>query len=403
MGFLISQHPAINHALLLREVRELRRQGLEILTASIRDPDRPMAQLNEEESDEARHTFYVKRLGFIGVLKATLQTAMTRPFDLFRGVVETFVLPGTHLKKWPFYVGYLSQALVLGQWMKRERITHLHVQYSSTVGLLLKKVFDIELSISFHGPDEFTDPEGFHLCQKIEACRFVRAISSYSKSQLMRSSDYSQWSKIESVYLGVDGSVFSPRPFRRDPRPLEVICVGRLSPVKAQHVLVDAVQNLRQRGRSVLLHLVGGGPDKQSIEKRVAALGAADSVVVHGFTPQADLDRLYRQSDIFALASFAEGVPGVLMEAMAMQIPCVATNIMGVPELIEDRADGLLVPASDADALADALDLLIQNPDLRQRLGEAARQKILSKFDLKKNGTALLSLFERYCSSSPRL
>ena len=400
VGFLISQHPAINHALLLREVRELRRQNLEILTASIRDPDRPASQLNAEEADEAARTFYVKRTGASGAVKAILATAASRPGALLRGFVYALSLAGTHLRKWPYYLAYLSQAIVLGRWMEREKLKHLHVQYSSTVGLLLKKIFDIELSISFHGPDEFTDPEGFHLRQKIEACRFVRAISSYSKSQLMRSCGYDQWNKIEAVYLGVDGSVFTPRPFRTEPRPFEVICVGRLSPVKAQHVLVDAIHSLHRKGRDVLLHLVGGGPDRQTLEQHIARLGAGAYVVLHGFTLQADLDRLYRQSDVFALASFAEGVPGVLMEAMAMEIPCVATRIMGTPELIEHGTDGLLVPPSDAESMADAIDSLIADAGLRERLGQAARRKIQTRFDLEKNAASLRALFERYCDSA---
>lgn len=400
VGFLISQHPAINHALLLREVRELRRQGLEILTASIRDPDRPVSKLNPDEVDEAARTFYVKRAGVLGALKAILTTAASRPGALLRGFWYSLSLAGTHLKKWPYYVTYLSQAIVVGCWMEREKLTHLHVQYSSTVGLLLKKTFDIDLSISFHGPDEFTDPDGFHLRQKIEACRFVRSISSYSKSQLMRSCDYAHWSKIEPVYLGVDGSVYSPRAFRPAPRPFEVICVGRLSPVKAQHVLVDAIYRLHQKGRDVLLHLVGGGPDRQSLEQHIARLDAGTYIILHGFTLQADLDRLYRQSDVFALASFAEGVPGVLMEAMAMEIPCVATGIMGTIELIAHGVDGLLVPPSDTEALADTIDLLIGDPQLRERLGRAARRKIQTKFDLEKNGAKLKTLFERYCGSA---
>src|SRR5260370_4096923 len=131
--------------------------------------------------------------------------------------------------------------------------------------------------------------------------------------------------------MGVDPQAFSPRPFRWSASPLEIIVVGRLAPVKAQPILIAAVDLLVQEGRDVLLHVVRGGPDRARLERDVAARRLGKHGVFHGFTPQEKLDELYRQADIFALPSFAEGVPGVLMEAMAMEIPCVSTWIAGIP------------------------------------------------------------------------
>ncbi len=192
--------------------------------------------------------------------------------------------------------------------------------------------------------------------------------------------------------MGVDPETFAPRPFRRNPSPVEIICVGRLAPVKAQHILLEAIQKL---DRDVLLHVVGGGPDRASLEAGAARRGITKQVIFHGFTPQDKLDELYRQSDIFALPSFAEGVPGVLMEAMAMEIPCVSTWITGIPELIQNGVDGLLVAPSDAEGFACALRALIDDPDLRLRIGQAGRRKVLDKFDLRKNSAQLAEVFQK--------
>jgi colanic acid/amylovoran biosynthesis glycosyltransferase len=371
---------------ILREIRELRK-FFEVRTVSVRAPDRPLEQLSEEERDEEARTFYVKPQGAAGALRAALATLFSHPAAFFRGLFYALRLGG------PKYAGYFAEALIVGDWMRAHNLKHLHVHYSSTVGLLVAKTFPIELSISFHGPDEFNDPAGFHLGPKIEACVFVRAISHYARSQLMKCCGFEHWAKIQAVYMGVDPDVFSPRPFREDAAPLEILCVGRLAPVKAQHILIAAVGELARGGRNALLHIVGGGPDRASLERDIEARGLSRHVILHGFAPQHKLDEMYRGADVFALASFAEGLPGVLMEAMAMEIPCVSTWITGVPELIRDGVDGLLVPPAGEQALAEALARLMDDAALRRRIGTAARLRILDKFDLRKNAAQLAAIF----------
>src|SRR5581483_372503 len=134
--------------------------------------------------------------------------------------------------------------------------------------------------------------------------------------------------------------------------------------------------------------------DRAVLERYAAEHGLENHVVFHGFTPQDKLDSLYRKADIFALPSFAEGVPGVLMEAMAMEIPCVATWITGIPELIRNGIDGLLVAPSDVQSFADAIERLIDDPELRIRLGTAGRKRVLDKFDLRKNSAILADVIQ---------
>ena len=200
--------------------------------------------------------------------------------------------------------------------------------------------------------------------------------------------------------LGVDLIVFSPRPFRENPAPFEVICVGRLAPAKAQQILIQATETLVKEGYDVRLRLVGDGPDRHRLEQYVTACKLSKHVVFEGALNQDRVRELYRQADIFALASFAEGVPVVLMEAMAMEIPCVATCITGIPELIRDGLDGLLVPPSDASALAEAIARLMDDANLRRRLGLAGRRRVLEKYDLTRNTERQARLFRQRIAKS---
>ncbi len=392
-AFLLSQHPAINHALLLREIRQLRSLGMEIHTISIRPADRPAHELTPEERDEEARTFYVNPLGISGALPYHWRAFISWPIRYLRTALYAISLGDWNLKKTASLIAYFAQAVVVGGWMAKSDITHLHAQYSSTVALLTRRCFNIELSISFHGPDEFTDPAGFWLREKIEQSYFVRAISYYGRSQLMKSCDFEQWRKIDVAYMGIDPESFQARPFRLSPSPFEILCVGRLAPVKAQHILIEAVAELRKQGRSVLLHLAGGGPDRASLERATAQLGVQNSVRFHGWMQQSELDSLYRRVDVFVLASFAEGLPGVLMEAMAMEIPCVSTWITGVPELIRHDVDGLLTPPADASAIAQAVARLMDEPDLRLQIGKAGRLRVIDMFHLEKNGILLRNIF----------
>jgi colanic acid/amylovoran biosynthesis glycosyltransferase len=393
-AFLIAQHPAINHAVILREVRLLR-EHLEIHTASIRAPDRPLDQLSPEELDEEKRTFYVKPAGAGAALASLFRAFWLNPLRFATSLFYAARLAGFRPGPSARNLAYFAEAAVVGIWLRQNHLTHLHTHYSSTVALLVQKTFGVEISISFHGPDEFNDPDGFWIREKVAACTFVRAISHYARSRLMISSAVSGWGKIEVAYMGVDPSAFTPRPLRPSPRPIEILCVGRLAPVKAQHILIAAVGLLRER-KNVMLHLVGGGPDRKFLEGEVAARGIGESIIFHGFTPQDKLDGLYRQADIFALPSLAEGVPGVLMEAMAMEIPCVSTWITGIPELIRDGVDGLLVAPSDIEAFAAAIDRLIADADLRLRIGQAGRQRVLDKFDLRRNSSTLAAVMRHY-------
>jgi len=283
--------------------------------------------------------------------------------------------------------------------MRGAKLSHVHIHFSSTVGLIAQRVFPITTSVTMHGPDEFIDPRGFHLAEKIAKAEFITTVSSYGRSLLLNTSSWRQWSKIELVPLGVDPAVFQPRPFRDNPAVFEIVCVARLAPVKAQHLLLESMAQLKLRKRAVRLRLVGDGPDRTELERDVAERGLAEYVRFEGRLDQNRLREVYRDADVFALPSFMESLPVVLMEAMAMEIPCVATWVGGVADLIRPEIDGLLIPPADEDALTAAIERLREDPELRKRLGAAGRQRVLEKQNLAKNTAALAEVMRRRLGS----
>lgn len=399
LAYLVGQYPAVNHTFVLREIAGLRARGFEIHTASISKADRAAELMTGDEREELRRTFYVKNAPVARIARAHGATLLSRPLQYLKALARTFADCLLAPARAGSHALFFIEAVTLGDWMRRNRLSHLHSHFTSSVALVLRRIFPFDVSLTIHGPMEFNDPTSFKLSEKIEAASFVCAISNFARSQLMRYSPVEQWPKIEVAPLGVDPRVYAPRPPREHPSPFEIVCVGRLAPVKAQHILVEAVDQLVRQERDVRLRLIGDGPDRASLERAVAARGLTGRVTFEGALNQERVLELYGRADAFALASFAEGVPVVLMEAMAMEIPCVATHVNGVPELIRDGVDGLLVNPSDARGLACALARLMDDEGLRRRLGESGRERVRERYDLEKNVGRLAEIFHRRVAS----
>ncbi len=396
LAYIVSQYPNLSMIFVTREVLRLRALGFKVDVASINATDREAKDLTAYEVDESIMTYYIKPHGVAGAVKAHWLTLFRQPRAYMRGWMQAFKLAKLDFIQLFYNFMYLSEALMVGVWMKNKGQQHLHAHLGSqaaTVALYVKKVFGMGFSITVHGPDEFYNVPGQYLTEKVIAADFICCISHFARSQLMRLSPYEYWHKLDVVRLGVDSSVFSPRPFNPSPEVLEIICVGRLVPAKGQHILVAALHTLVNKGHQVRLRMVGDGPDRASLEKQVELLGVVDRVIFEGAVNQDRIRALYALADIFSIPSFAEGIPIVLMEAMAMEIPCVTTRITGIPELIRNGEDGLLVAPSDIQELTAALERLITDAQLREMLGKQGRERVIDKYNLVHNVDHLAQVF----------
>ena len=404
LAYLVSMMPALSEAFILREIEQLRLRGFDIRVASINRPDRTPDRMTAAEAREARSAYCVKGHGLRGALAAHAVTILRRPFCWMRGLSAALALAGPDAGRIALWLAYFTEALMVGQWLRRTGAGHLHVHFASaasSVALLVHRSFGTRFSMTVHGPDEFYDARGQRLREKVASAAFVVCISHFARSQLMLVSDPRHWPRLEVSRLGVDPTRFRPEP-RERAGPFEVLCVGRLVPAKGQRVLIDAVARLVARGQDLRLTLVGAGPEAEALRERVRALGIEERVELVGGISQDHIAEYYRRAHCFALASFAEGIPVVLMEAMAMGLPCVTTRITGVPELIRDGLDGLLVCPSDAEGLAEALGSLADDPVLCRRLAANARASVVAHYDLARNCARLGAIFEQRVGAAAR-
>jgi colanic acid/amylovoran biosynthesis glycosyltransferase len=395
IAYLVSRYPATNHTFILREIVTLRTLGFDIQVIAVRGSDRPQERLTSLERAEFQRTFVILPPG-MHFLTAHLSTAVRNPRGYAAGLFLALRLAGPNPRSAFFHLIYFLEAVVAGHNTRKMGIGHIHSHFSSTVGLIAARVFGFAFSVTIHGPDEFRGGPEFGMREKAGNSRFISTISQYARSQIMLASDPADWPKIEICRLGVDSAVFTPGPERKEPAVFRVICVGRLAPVKAQQILIAACAILVSTGWKLQLHLVGSGPDLNRLQQFTKASQMERNVVFEGPRNQDEVVALYRQSDVFALASFGEGVPVVLMEAMAMEIPCVATWVNGIPELIRHNQEGLLVAPSDTEGLALAIEQLLSSPELRRQLGQAGRRRVLEDYDLQKNTQILAKAFAKY-------
>ena len=399
LAYLLSEYPTLGHTYLLREVRQLRELGWEIQTISVRRPGQPPSPPSAAETEELNTTWYIVGGNPFEHLRCHAATFFTRPVRYLRGLATAWQYGRFHPRRTLLATAYFAEAVYAGHRLRAAGITHVHSVYSTTVALILSRIFDIDLSMTLHGPTEFIDPEGFAIREKVRTAQLVCAISYFGRSQIMLWSSSSDWHKLDVTPLGVDATGWKRAEFRERPSPFELISVGRLAAIKGYPLLLEAMAQLSSQGRDVRLTLAGDGPDRASLEAQARRLGIADCVVFAGWKNQDELRQLYLNSDACVLSSFAEGVPVVLMEAMATGVPCVAPRINGIPELIRDGIDGLLFTASNIEELVAAVGRLMDDPDLRRRMAESCPKRIADKYDLQNNVRDLSEIFRRWVAS----
>jgi len=403
IAYLLSRYPAVSHTFFLKEVVGLRERGIDIRVASINPPDRSRESLPPVEGIEADHTYYVKSGGIVGLGLRVLTVAVGNPIVTLRGLHAALRLGGWDMKARAYAVFYLAEALLVGQWMRRQSLHHLHVHFGgavATVGMITAQAWQVPWSITLHGPDEFFDQEAFYLRQKVESAVFVVCISDFCRSQVMRLAPNLTEDRFEVVRLGVDCTALLP-PIPSEPGVIRsakdagLVCTGRMVSAKGHRILLEALAPLAAEGVPISCTLIGDGPERFSLEALSGRLGIAGLVrFVGALAHQATLAEVAR-ADLFVLASFAEGLPVALMEAMALGVPCISTTIAAIPELIEDGENGLLVSPSNVPALSDALRKLAADADLRLRLGQRARATVEQQYNLACNLDLLAATWAR--------
>ena len=394
IAYLTGEYPRATDTFIQREVAALRNLGLDVSTCSIRRTGREHL-VGPEQVSEAARTFYIlAAMGPIRVLLDHFGWIMRNPVSYFRGLALAFRTAPKGFRGSLYQLIYFVEAGVLAAHMKRNGITHLHnhiAKASCTVAMLASAISDIPFSFTLHGPDIFFEPKHWRLDEKIARAKFVACISNFCRSQAMVFSGAKDTEKLKIVHCGID-----PRRYEETVNTdgHQLLFVGRMAQVKGVPLLLNAVASLSKSHPKTHLTLIGDGPDRAALEKQAETLGIIDHVSFEGYQSQAAVSEALSASDLFVLPSFAEGVPVVLMEAMAAKRAVLTTRIAGIPELIEDGQSGVLVTPGDQNALTQSLATLLDDPALRDRLGAKARTKVQAEFNITTEAAKLAMFFK---------
>ncbi len=402
IAYLVNQYPKPSHTFIRREIQALERLGADVFRISLRGWKDQLA--DPEDLRERERTNYVLEEGARLAL-AVLRVLLIRPVGFFRAVALAMRF-GLGPSERPLIVHliYVAEACQVLLWVKKAGITHLHAHFgtnSAEVAMLTHVLGGPIWSMTVHGPAEFDRKPLLNLPEKIRRAAFVIAISSYGRSQLYRCVDHRYWPKIHVVHCGLDRGFYESASETAGNRG-RIVCVGRLCEQKGQLLLLQAVKRLADRGTVIELVLAGDGEMRRELEDYVSRNQIGDRVRLTGWIGSDQVKQEILNASALVLPSFAEGLPVVIMEAMALRRPVISTYIAGIPELVKPGQHGWLIPAGDIDALAVTLQELLAVPDTALfSMGEAARARAITRHNIEELSFQLLGLFERAHDLNP--
>ena len=403
VAYLINQYPAFSHIFIRREILALERRGVEVMRVSLRGWDQ--ALVDEEDVAERQRTRYVLHAGIPALLLAVARMLFTRPLRFMRGLQLAWRMGWRAERPLPVHLAYLAEACRIEPWLRAADIEHVHAHFgtnSAEVAMLIHEVGGPPWSFTVHGPTEFAKARFIGLAEKIRRCAFVVAISSYGRGQLYRFVEHQQWPKVKVVHCGLEPAFYvhaSPVPAAR-----RLVCVGRLCEQKGQLLLVEAAQHLAAQGIDFELVLVGDGELRPDIEALIARQQLQSRVRITGRVPSEQLHEEMLAGRALVLPSFAEGLPMVIMEAMALGRPVISTFVAGIPELVRPGENGWLVPAGNVKALMHAMQAALAAPvDVLGRMGEAAHERVLARHSVDTQAAKLANLFQNAIVEAGRI
>jgi glycosyltransferase involved in cell wall biosynthesis len=392
IAYLINQYPKVSHSFIRREILALERQGFDVTRIALRGwreslPDR------EDLAEQAR-THYVLRNGVAPVLIDALRVMMQSPWRFIKAAHLAMRMVRESDRSLRYHMMYVAEACRILPWVRSYGCSHLHAHFgtnSSEVAMLVHALGGPAYSFTVHGPDEFMIPMG--LSEKVHRAAFAVAISSFGRSQLYMRSSYLDWPKIHVVHCGLERSFYEGQatPVPMAPR---FVCVGRLCEAKGQLLLIAAAARLKAAGTECELVLAGDGPLRVEIEKLIDEHGLNSQVRITGWISSSGVRSEILAARALILPSFAEGLPVVLMEAMALRRPVLSTYVAGIPELVISGENGWLFAAGSVEELVEAMmKCLAAMPEDLSRMGDLGYQRVIARHSIETETAKLANLF----------
>lgn len=399
LAYLVSQYPAASHTFIRREVMGLRARGFDVATFSVRRPT-GVSKLADIDRREARTTWYVLPVAPARLARAHTGALLRRPRAYARTLMRALGHRAPGLRGLVWSVFHFAEAIDLARELERRSIQHLHNHFANSganVGYLAAQYLDLAWSLTLHGSSEFDYPAGLLLPEKLEAARFVACVTHFGRAQAMRMVDPEHWHKFHIVRAGIErprvnGAAGANASAAARARPCQrVVCVARLAPEKGHAGLLQAFAELVAGGVDAQLELLGDGPDAARIEAQIQQLGLAERVSMRGQVSEDVVQATMAQATAVVLASFMEGLPVVLMEALALGVPVIAPCVAGIPELVEHGVSGLTFPPGDWKSLARVLAQMLADERLRERLAVEGKRRVEAEFLVDRSIAPLLA------------
>jgi glycosyltransferase involved in cell wall biosynthesis len=392
IAYLVSQYPAPSHTFIRREVIALRNIGFEIKTISIRLPGAE-DKFSTEDSNEINNTEYI--------LPTSLHKLFTaHTWSLFRHPIKylsTFILSLRHrppgLKSIAKSIFYFAESILVARSVSESNLEHIHNHFANPgaiVGLLASNLLGTTYSLTLHGISEFEYPAGLLISKKIAHANFAPCISYFTRAQACLHSAPEHWHKLKVIRSGIELNKINRFNDKQTNSHIQILSVGRLSREKGQLSLLKTIESLISDYPNISLHIIGEGPERERLEDYIAKNKLQKHCFLEGQQPEDVVLKSMADAQIFVMTSFMEGLPIVLLEAMATGIPVVAPCVAGIPELVHDGVNGLLYPPTDWAKLKDCIEKLVINDALRIKLAKEAINSFPEEFDVR-NSVAILA------------
>ena len=395
--YFINQYPKVSHSFIRREILALERLGLVVQRIALRGLRDKL--VDEDDLNERTFTKYVLDDGMLKLLGAVSKMFVSSPLTFISSLWLALTIGWRADRPLPYHLIYFAEACQLVLWMKSFGSQHVHAHFGSNsaeVVMLAHALGGPPYSFTVHGPEEFDKPQPLKLSEKIKHAAFVVAISSYGRSQLYRWLNHLDWHKVKVVHCGIEKSFYEIDASALIlPSITRIVCVGRLCEQKGQILLLEACKNLMDKGLAYQLVLAGDGEMRPEVERYIKIHHLENNVKITGWISSAQVRDEILASHAMVLPSFAEGLPVVIMEAMALKRPVISTYVAGIPELVVPGQNGWLVPAGSVADLTVAIEQLIAtNADKLKEMGDAAYLRVKQRHDIDTEAAKLLILFK---------
>ncbi len=393
IAYFVNHFPKVSHSFIRREILALERLGFDVLRIALRGWDTPVP--DDADRLERDQTHYVLQHGLLPLVLPTLQALLSSPRRFGKALSLALKMARESKNKaLAYHLIYIAEAAMILRMTKANGIRHLHAHFgtnSAEVAMLSHVLGGPPYSFTVHGPEEFLRPMGLE--EKTRRAAFVVTISHFGRSQMLMRLPLREWDKVKIVGCGLEPGFYSG-PTRLVPDSKRFVCVGRLCEAKGQFLLIQAVAALAARGIEIEMVLAGDGPLRPALERQIEALGVGHQVRITGWISGDQVREEMLAARALVLPSFAEGLPVVVMEAMALRRPVLTTYVAGTPELVRSGENGWLFAAGSQENLEAALIECLETPVERLRaLGERGHLDVVVAHSIDLEAAKLAELF----------